>query len=415
MLKYNSHIFLGLFLIFCSFGTLKIYISAEIYWAILFIVFSLFLYSSLQFGPSMYTWKFIVVKLYPWIIGWLLLIIGILISDIVNNQHNTISLIKYSLIMLFSIFSLKYCCIDVSSVEKALYVSLSCNVILLFFIILFRMPELLIILGDGRIGWLANWPGKLWYVAAFVYPLILFRILTTSQKNIWLYLIGALLLFALDGSRTGFLWLALTTVFLSFLCLIQQDKRGIFVKLLFILLILYVVFFIVQPFIKPWVLGEYTLVINVDPSPVAESGTLSRITEGDTGTRLAMLKTAYFSVIENFPFGTGFGTTISLENDGSPVVIHMAYLQVLSDLGVTGFVGLLCIVFYPLYKILLYLLSNTSKSILYKIDRLMLPLSIVLLFSMTLLFHPISNELTEWGIVFIAMTILLQKSFEKNA
>lgn len=407
MLKYNNHIFLSLFLVFCSFGTLKIYISAEIYWGILLIFFSLFLYSSFLSNTTMYTWRLIITTQYPWIIGWFFLIIGIIISDFINNQNNIISIIKYTLIMLLVIFSLKYCYIDVRVVEKALYISLLCNVILLCIIILFKMQGLLIILGDGRIGWLANWPGKLWYVAAFVYPLAFFRILTTSNKKIWFYLMSALLLFSLDGSRTGFLWLALTTVASILICLGQSDKKIIFVKLLLLLLAVYVMFFVIQPSIEPWIVGVHTLGETSEP-------VLSRVVEGDTQTRLMMLNMAYSSAIKNFPFGASFGATMSQESDGTPVVIHMAYLQVLSDLGVIGFIGLLCIVFYPLYKISVYLLGNISKNILYEIDQYILPLSIILLFSMTLLLHPMSNELTEWGVVIIAMAILLQKNFAKN-
>lgn len=402
----NKTIFLLLFLIICSFGTLKVYITPEAYWLLLIILFSLYLIKNLINPNKKLTYNLThnaLRTIYPWLIGWFLLISSIFITDLLFSQNNITSIAKYTLIALIAALAFKTSDIDPLILEYALLISLIINTAIITINILLKNYDFLVILGDGRIGWLANWPGKLWYVAGFIFPLIIFRIFSTSLKLFWFYLVCALLLFALDGSRTGYLWFIVSLLIIfSFNLLTQQNKKIIIAKFVAIIIISGGIFTIIQPAILYW-LNDKT---HLDTNPTSSS--LLRTIEGDNHTRINMIYTALEHSYKNFPLGSGFQTTKSQEKDGSYAVVHIAYIQTLADIGIMGFLGFMLIVFYPIYRVIAYSLQN-KRFIKPFIKDTVTPLSIVSLCALSFLFHPISNELTEWGILIIAAVIVFQR------
>ena len=119
-----------------------------------------------------------------------------------------------------------------------------------------------------------------------------------------------------------------------------------------------------------------------------------------------MIQQGIESSINNFPIGSGLGTTTATEADGSQAVIHMTYLQILADIGFLSFLGYFLILITPIVNALRFIFSNKNK-IYQRFQNTILPLSIFGLFTFTGLLHPLSNELTEWGIIIIAASLLM--------
>lgn len=134
--------------------------------------------------------------------------------------------------------------------------------------------------------------------------------------------------------------------------------------------------------------------------------------ETGDGIRLQMLKDAWNGAVGNFPWGGGFGSTVSyIESFGQPVVVHMAYLQVLSDLGVLGLIAYLGVLFYPVGVVL----SRIMQTGVSAFDTLLLPVSVVSIYSFSGLLHPVSNEISEWFIVLVSIAIILKDSSHAKA
>lgn len=352
-------------------------------------------------------------KYYLWFIGWVFLVCGILTADLFNNLNNSITVIKYGIMMTMSILLFLHYRISLELFEQALYISLLFNILLLMIFFLLPMKSLLVIYCDGRVGWFANWPGKLWYVSALIYPCLLYRVITDTKLKYWFYFGCSILIIVLDGSRTGLLWLFCSSILLFIYVYMLRGWEIVLKLLLAFIIASFIFIFTTQEFI-PWIINNHLSDVVVTDSIACQNiftdikAVSPRVIHGDVNTRLSMIKNALNTVIDYFPIGSGFGSTKSMDIDGTMVVVHMAYLQVIADLGVIGISGLLIIIYYPLYKAVQYLRHAREFGLF--INKLILPISIILLQAMIFLFHPISNELTEWGIPIIAMVIIFQQT-----
>ena len=117
-------------------------------------------------------------------------------------------------------------------------------------------------------------------------------------------------------------------------------------------------------------------------------------------SRLEMWRVALDALPSHLPWGAGWQATRSSFGGEYHLVIHMAYLQVLSDLGVVGLLGFL-LVFTPLWR-MIWLFRHQPLILLVQHPLLVIPS--FLLF--TSLFNPISNELSEWGLPMLVLAML---------
>jgi O-antigen ligase len=82
----------------------------------------------------------------------------------------------------------------------------------------------------------------------------------------------------------------------------------------------------------------------------------------------------------------------------------MTYLQVLSDLGVFGFIAYAGVLLYPICLAL----KNFIKSGFLMFNELLLPVSVILIYSFSGFFHPVSNEVSEWFVVLVSIAIIMK-------
>lgn len=311
--------------------------------------------------------------------------------------------------------------------EKALSITLVISLVPLILLALFRQLDTLVILGDGRMGWLASWPGVIWKIGAFVWPFAVWRCLKKANFINVLLAFGAVLVMALDGSRTSMLWLALVwgaLAMIAFFARVQtQPVRGHFSLIVVTLLS----FSLIQPVLLGWVSGDYDKLLvqlmekqtsdHPDTANLSISHTLEetlaapkettadRLVKGDNSIRLQMLHTGWQQTVDKFPWGGGFGST-RVDDFGTDSVIHMTYLQLLADEGVLSFIGYLLFILTPLYYGLKFVFEKRELFV-ERFESMLSPLSVLALFLFMGCFHPLSNELTEWAIVLTAISIVI--------
>ncbi len=254
--------------------------------------------------------------------------------------------------------------------------------------------------GDHRIGFELAKVGSLYIPAAFVFAIGLLD--QVGQRRIrggiWWCMLAALLVH-LDGSRTGLLWMVL--ILLLAWCIDIRHQRGRSTG------------FLLWP-------SAWTLVavwINFNPAEMSRLTEFWTLSDGQEkpqwsqwlaprrgpqtmATRLEMWRVALDALPSNLPWGAGWQATRSSFGGEYHLVIHMAYLQVLSDLGVVGLLGFL-LVFTPLWR-MIWLFRHQPLILLVQHPLLVIPS--FLLF--TSLFNPISNELSEWGLPMLVLAML---------
>lgn len=428
--------FLFLFIILSVLGTIKIYIGGNLNWAIALAVLGL----SLFFSQSAFAYKqrlaAVATELrqhIPLLAGWALFIGGIALAAAMNGGTGFYTLAKYfALLAVFLVLLL----IRVSpgnleyAVKLALVVAMSS--FLLFAV--FRVNDALVILGDGRMGWLAVWPGVLWKAGAYAWPIVLWRCLKSPDWKAIVIASLALAAMAVDGSRTSLIWLSLTWVLVLGCGIRFKLPARSFRTHAALLVIAAFTFTMVQPVLLGWAQGHYDALItqkieqvrafsfSADTAPTTNPGTgnldtptelpqlgtnvsSERLVHGNTTTRKAMLQEGWKQAVDKFPWGGGFGTTM-VDDNGSRTVIHMTYLQILGDEGILALAGYLLIVLYPLYRALRYM--NERRDLQIARFELMLPsVSILALYMLTGLLHPLSNELTEWALILAATATII--------
>lgn len=430
--------FFSLFIILTILGTVKIYIGANINWGIAFALLGFSVYFSLGNTSLIERIKALppLIKSYtPMIIGWLLFMAGIAIAAAMNDGVGLYTIAKY-LALLIVLLLMLLIGISAHKLEYALTAALAIAVICLLLFAVFRIDNALIVLGDGRMGWWAAWPGVLWKSGAYVWPFALWRCLKSTDWKTVTAVILSMVAMALDGSRTSIIWLAMTwLILISFGIWFKLPGRGLRIHATFMVIAVFI-FSLFQPVLLNWVGGHYDILIadkveqirsfsltkekqKTDSLSVArkelpaivENSTSERLLNGNTATRRAMFEAGLLQTKLKFPWGGGFGST-TVDDNGTRTVIHITYLQILGDEGIIALAGYLLILFYPLYRALRYL-TEKRECISERFDTMLAPISILSLYALTGFLHPLSNEITEWALV-LAATATVMISTKKN-
>lgn len=244
-------------------------------------------------------------------------------------------------------------------------------------------------LGDGRQGDIIAYPGVLWKAGAFFIPFLIARLADDKGDKVF-PLVGILLgvyLIIQDGSRTGFLWVAICMGIFAIFSIIRTKKNPLLILLFggcFLSIAIGMVWF--------WILSGSSL----ESFPLI----FERLSEGDS-LRSEMINDGIFHVESCLPFGCGFGTAVSATSDG-PMVIHNAFLSSAGDVGVLGLLSLLFLIIYPLSVFVTKLWEKKARLNYYQLAALMG----ILGFAFLMLLHPLSSEMSEWGLYLIMVSWL---------
>lgn len=393
-----------LFIALSMLGSMKIYMRANFDWLILLalllpVITHILLYSKLLQVLSAVAALVKFSK--PMFLGLGVFMVGMAVAAFTNNGTGLYAILKYFVISSILILLIM---VGISSVllEKALILALGLALVPLIFLVAFGIHSWLIILGDGRMGWLAIWPGILWKAGAYVWPFAIWRQIREPGRINYLITFGAALAMALDGSRTSMLWLIMTLGMLFVFSYRSNFISNSVHEYSKIIVIIILAFGLVQPVMLKWASRPHDAAIE---EIISDSGSLQsssiRMLNGDTKTRYEMLQVGWRQAIAAFPLGCGFGCTAIFEN-GNHIVIHMTYLQILGDEGIIGLIGYLLFLLFPLFESGKYIF-NGDGFLLEKIDDILAPMSILIMYLFSGLFHPLSNELTEWVIVLAAI------------
>lgn len=420
----TSQFFIIFFIMYSMLSSIKMYIGGNLNWVIQIILLGIALMASLA-ASIVPIKKIIYVKLQYLlhykllILGWLLFMSGITIAGIMNHGIGLYTLIKYSL---FIVVFLAMIIISVSPIilEKALSITLMVSLLPLLLLGLLRETDALVVFADGRMGWFASWPGIIWKIGAFIWPLAVWRLL--KQPN-WINILlafSSVLVISLDGSRTSIVWMILVTISLISITIFIHKRLHRFRTYLCLILVAVVPFFVIQPTLLGWVSGYYdqyitqsisntdnalsiTSDITLEKSHKGSNESVAyRLVEGDNSVRLHMLEAGWKTTLEKFPWGNGFGST-RVDDFGTNSVIHMTYLQLLADEGILSLIGYLLFLLTPLYYGVRFIIQN-RELFAERFEFMLCPLSIITLYLFIGIFHPLSNELTEWAIVLTAIS-----------
>lgn len=427
-----SGIFTILFITFSMLGTIKIYLGGNVNWLIQLVLLAVAIISSLKAFPPHSVMQMVRTRLsYPRsykliVLGWFLFVAGISVAAMMNHGTGMYTLVKYAAFILVFFGLLLISPLSSALLEKALSVSLIVSLVPLIILALFRQLDAMVILADGRMGWLASWPGVIWKIGAFVWPFAVWRCLKKPSAINVLLAFGAVLTIALDGSRTAMLWVVLVWIVLAVIAIAGRVPTKPLRAHISLLLVTLLSFSFIQPVLRGWVYGHYDkLIVQLMKKKSEQSGsqfdvgnwleatlttmlketTSERLVKGDSSIRLQMLHTGWQQTVATFPWGGGFGSAQA--NDfGASSVIHMTYLQLLADEGVMSFVGYLLFLLTPLYCGLKFVFEK-RKLFAERFDQMLCPLSVLALFLFMGCFHPLSNELTEWALVLTAIAIVV--------
>lgn len=239
--------------------------------------------------------------------------------------------------------------------------------------------------------------GTIWRLGGLTFPFFVYQTLkSTTATHLLAFLLLTIVAAAvnlLDGTRTGFLILILGGLFGTGLAIWRgSHRRQILIGTLLTVVTL---------------TGLLHLTSTSFGNRAGEifNRTLQTITSSDSfsleqldGNRQRQVQTAVETISESPLQGSGWLTNISLDG----YVIHNVILQTWADLGFFGMLFYLAI-FTPAVLVAYRWLTNRSSS-----DHMVLPLSIVVCYSFSSLFHPISTELTEWVLVAFSLGLMIR-------
>lgn len=414
-------------------GTVKIYIGGNLNWVISLLLLISAVCFALTTTPLTRRLASLIVLVKPYkpmLLGWMLFMTGIAISGALHNGTGLYTIAKYVVILLVLLLLLLLGTTS-AQLEKALTLALVVSVIPLIFFIVFRFNNAMVILGDGRMGWLAIWPGVLWKAGAYMWPCALWHHVKRPTWTTAGLAALSMLAMALDGSRTSVLWLGVTWAALA-ACGVWLKVPGRGLRAHAGLMVLAALLFtLAQPVMLTWVEGRYDTQIvssiekvksfsfsfRANPTPQAGAATTpatiqspadviasiensarsSRLVKGNVTTRQFMLQDGWRQALAQFPWGCGFGCT-TIEENGERTVIHMTYLQILGDEGIIALAGYMLFMLFPLYRAIQYLVERPAV-LAERFDLMLAPVSILSLYLLTGFLHPLSNELTEWALV----------------
>ncbi|MDH1444234.1 O-antigen ligase family protein [Pseudomonas sp. GD03721] len=395
----------GISIFSASASAMKLYVGVYVHWIlVLSVVAALFLMLLMKKGVSDVVQVVILAFRSSWryFIFWILLVFSIVISSALNDWAGVYSAVKY--IALAAVLLALLVFTPSSDLLLRIMMFVAVTALAAFLVVVIFLPEYMD-RSVGRAGWIWMPAGVMWKAGVYLLPVLFWRLLAKDITYLTLVSFSVcVFLLAIDGSRTGAVVFALSVLLLS---LIYVMRVGSYARALGILVgaILlaatarYVVLYCIN----------YEAVVLVEHR---EAVVLVEHRETGDGIRLQMLKDAWHGAVGNFPWGGGFGSTVSyIESFGQPVVVHMAYLQVLSDLGVLGLIAYLGVLFYPVGVVL----SRIMQTGVSAFDTLLLPVSVVSIYSFSGLLHPVSNEISEWFIVLVSIAIILKDSSHAKA
>lgn len=336
-------------------------------------------------------------------IAFLLVMLGVFGSFFQGaGIENFIQSIKLFLILITIYYFIYYSKLGWNEINIALNSAIVVNVILLVLGLLGAQSFASLMTSDGRWGTVLAFPGSLVKIGTygFYFNVMALLLLPKKQKlKHCLFILLSLFVIYMDGSRTGMLLIALTSVFIVVFYVLfnyrNKIKAIIFPLIVFFILTVGIVIAI------PSILKSR---IGVSFLNLLNSPTISTGLELVDSARFMMFKSAIQKIYDNPFIGTGAFTTVGYYEDGSSMVVHNTYLQLWGDFGILGLLGMCFIflgwvAFLPKIMMKIQINKNEKENILVSSSVLML-----LYFIGNGLFHPYSTELSEWITFMLPLT-----------
>ncbi|WP_417522203.1 hypothetical protein [Marinobacter sp.] len=337
---------------------------------------------------------------------WILFIAGIVVAGTVNDIPFWMDTSKY-LALALVFLALLAIGIEQKQVVFGLKVWAAIAVCAVGGLYWFEVSNLLVIT-PGRIAWILAYPGVLWKAGLFLLVWLLWRLLMgplSVGRMSWLFIAAVIMGF--DGSRSGILIAAGAFLFFLLLALVRYKSKmpSVLSRAAIVGLLVILAMGTVNP--SPWN-PMYQLHQLMPVASTIDSGSAPVVRElAEDSVRLKMLKVALSGSIANFPFGGGFGTTgVPVERVDGLMVVHNTYLQLLSDIGLLGFIGYLGLFLVPVVAV--YRRMSRTEDGWKVLDTYALPLGILMCYSVSGMLHPVSSELSEWAIVLLAFCLLVR-------
>ena len=347
--------------------------------------------------------------------AWLCFCLGILLAGATNDWAGVYTVPKY--LALMGVLWLLVAFVPTNEeIARGLYLLALVGLLGLAIIWFFGFREWLVF-PPKRFGWEFLPPGVIWKAGVFLLPPLCWLLVNPRAPSVfhWVVFCVACILVGLDGSRTATLLAAMTWLVCVALGWRRYRPSSTFYKRVVVVALLMVVLIGgLNP--SPWnpVIHIYSVLGDLIPTHLLSSergagGSVVQVGR-DMGTdsiRTAMLIEGIRGVQEHFLLGSGFGTTVAqTERMPTPMVVHMTYLQVLADTGLVGFLGYLGIFVVPLWCFFSALRKSDARWELF--DQNVLPLGVIGIYLFSGLFHPVSNEISEWAIVLPALAMLFK-------
>lgn len=337
------------------------------------------------------------------LMGFSLLVIGFMSSAIYNSDPITLyQAIKLVMICVIGILIHKHSArIGHESIVTICLITVWTSFCTFLLSKFFFLPYY-VVLGDGRQGSLISYPGVLWKTGAFFSVFALAHFLSTAKLTfspLLVYAIGIYIII-LDGSRTGFLWIALATgILFAFRILNQRQNYSFFGLLAVGSLVLAGTMF--------WVITDS---IQVESMPALA---FERLSTGDS-VRTTMLHDSLIHAERCLPVGCGFGTAVTDTTEG-PMVVHNAYLATLADVGVVGLSGFLLVTLGPFIALLTT--PSRARKVGVTADSYVTCTAAlgVAGFGLMMTLHPFSTEMSEWGLYFLMSSWMFSNSASTTA
>jgi len=386
---------------------------------------------------------------------WLVFVFSILLSalcspDTVDLVFSVVTIVKFTVIaaILALLISMP---LSIKSLES--FFTLSMMICAAGFAIAMLNGDWLMwdVYGDGRLGWACAWIGVFWKVGAYALPFYVYRVLKNPSWFELPALTLAVTIIALDGSRTDLLVVVATMLLAAiYVKIFERNARFTFFAAIcaasagmayvliqpailltielggFCILVGFSGFFLLlaaacfqfrdRQHMSAKLMGASLLIlagvfcIKLYVQTTANSAghieravnavnilALERIGHGDP-TRMHMLLHGIQSAITNFPMGGGLGSTTTAVSVEHNIHIHMTYLQLLSDVGMNGLLSYVSI--FILGMVWFFRLTKDIRTPVFPI------FAIVCIYLLQGLFAPLSNEITDWFPVILALSVL---------
>lgn len=312
---------------------------------------------------------------YSLLILFIIISCSALLSALFNVDQNTlyqsikILVCGFCLIIVVGFFKN----ITFNEFTQAVRVVLSVTIIA-YFLSKAVFKDWLVVLGDAREGVVFSYPGVIWKIGLFAFVVSLVRLFYLFNYKDCIFVLLSFYLVLIDGSRTGILLIGISFFAINFFLLRNNRKYLFFI----IALVSFSALFISKLF-------------------SFEILALNRISEGDE-TRIRMFKSGLEYIERCWASGCGFGFASIHDNSlpGGEMVIHNAYIAALVDFGIFALLAFLIVIFGWWGQILLKPLSILS----------VISFIGVLNFSILMMFHPFSTEMSEWAWLAFAFGVM---------